>query len=170
MGPSQADPVGDVVWLHLVNTESKKLKAVIYALFHSHGTKFRTQAEPKDQAGNTYFGGETLGKAVTISERPSPAPGALPVGGLRPTSCLHQRGPERREFSSGPPGGRTAHWEHWELRIPEEGCAGFCFPSVLLDQTAHHPSQNPPRWPESDAPSEKEVPGPDPTQSHLDAC
>ena len=35
MGPSQADPVGDVVWLHLVNIESKKLKAVIYALFHS---------------------------------------------------------------------------------------------------------------------------------------
>ena len=79
MGPSQADPVGDVVWLHLVNIESKKLKAVIYALFHSHGTKFRTQAEPKDRAGNTYFGGETLGKAVTISERPSPAPGTPPA-------------------------------------------------------------------------------------------
>ena len=60
-----------MVWLHPVNTESKKLKE-IYALFYSHGTKFRTQAEPKDQARNTCFGGETLGKAVTISERPSP--------------------------------------------------------------------------------------------------
>lgn len=37
------------------------------------------------------------------------------MGWPRATSCLHQRGPEWREFSSGPPGGRTAHREHWEL-------------------------------------------------------
>ena len=173
MGPSRADPVGDMVWLHLVNTESKKLKAEIcIALFHSHGTKFRTQAEPKDRAGNTCFGGETVGKAVTISERPSPPQEHFMWVWPRPTHLLPPPEGPRVEgvlfwASRGqdcPPGTLGT------VRIPQEGRAGLCFPSVLLDLTAHHPSQNLPRWPESNAPSEKEVLGPDPTRSHLDAC
>ena len=92
---------------------------------------------------------------MTISERPSPAPGTPPAstrgaqsGG---SSLLGLQG-------AGLPAGNTGN-----LGFQRKGVQASASP-VLLDQTAHHPSQNPPRWPESDAPSEKEVPGPDPTQ------
>ena len=101
-----------MVWLHPVNTESKKLKE-IYALFHSHGTKFRTQAEPKDQARNTCFGGETLGKAVTISERPSPPQEHFMWVG-HPKSVGRT---VRAEKQPGPP--RTLSWA-WLSRAPGE--------------------------------------------------